>query len=335
MLKQFDSLPAGFLDATPQSVKDCLGGPSLIHLPGHREQPLFVSVLLHGNETVGLTAVQSLLKKYHGRELPRAMSIFVGNVEAAMVGLRRLAGQPDYNRVWPGSVEADSPEKRMMAKVVDIMRERRPFASIDLHNNTGINPHYACINVVDNRFMQLASLFSRIVVYFIRPLGVQSMAFAGICPSATMECGKTGQPAGIEHAVGFLDACLHLSEFSGRAPPAHEVDLFHTVAIVKVAGPYSFSFTDPQADIRLVDNLDHLNFRELEAGTTIGHLNGSLNGMPLEAWDETGQDVAARYFSISDDLIQTNRPVMPSMLTLDERVIRQDCLGYLMERYPL
>jgi len=26
---------------------------------------------------------------------------------------------------------------------------------------------------------------------------------------------------------------------------------------------------------------------------------------------------------------------MPSMFILDERVIRQDCLGYLMERYPL
>jgi hypothetical protein len=25
-------------------------------------------------------------------------------------------------------------------------------------------------------------------------------------------------------------------------------------------------------------------------------------------------------------------PFMPSMFTLDERVIRQDCLGYLMER---
>jgi hypothetical protein len=26
---------------------------------------------------------------------------------------------------------------------------------------------------------------------------------------------------------------------------------------------------------------------------------------------------------------------MPAMLTLDERIIRQDCLCYLMERYPL
>jgi hypothetical protein len=31
----------------------------------------------------------------------------------------------------------------------------------------------------------------------------------------------------------------------------------------------------------------------------------------------------------------TRRVVMPSMLTLDERVIRQDCLCYLMERFPI
>lgn len=336
MLKEYDYLPDGFLEADPAGLKACLGGPSLIHLEGRRPEPVFVSILLHGNESVGLHAIQHLLAKYRERErLPRALDLFVGNVDAAGVGLRRLAGQPDYNRVWPGSIEPDSPERRMMQRVVDIMRARRPFASIDLHNNTGINPHYACINVVDNRFMQLASLFSRTVVYFIRPLGVQSMAFASLCPSVTVECGKTGQTAGVEHAAEFVEACLHLSELPDRPLPAHELELYHTVAIVKVAGAYSFSFTDPGADIGFVANLDHLNFRELAQGTCIGRLNNPLDGMPLEAWDEGGSDVAQRYFAVEDNCIRTRRSVMPSMLTLDERVIRQDCLGYLMERYPL
>jgi hypothetical protein len=335
LLKEFDHLPGGFLDARPEELKACLGGPALIHLPGRHERPLFVSVLLHGNEAVGLHTLQRLLEKYTGRELPRAVSLFVGNVEAAGVGLRRLAGQPDYNRVWPGTAEPDSPERRMMARIVEIMRQRRPFASVDLHNNTGINPHYACINVIDNRFMQLASLFSRTVVYFIRPLGVQSMAFAGLCPAVTVECGKTGQSAGVEHASEFIDACLHLSELPDRPPPAHEITLYHTVAIIKVASAYSFSFNDPEADVGFVGNLDHMNFRELAKGTRFGRLNNRLDEMPLQAWDEAGVDVANRYFAVEDDWIETRLPVMPSMLTLDERVIRQDCLGYLMERYPL
>jgi len=38
---------------------------------------------------------------------------------------------------------------------------------------------------------------------------------------------------------------------------------------------------------------------------------------------------------VEGDMLRTTRALMPSMFTLDERVIRQDCLGYLMERYTL
>ena len=334
LLRQFDKLPDGLLSAAPGELADLLGGPSLIHMPGRREQPLFVSVLLHGNETTGFYALQALLKRYQEKESPRALSVFVGNVEAARDGLRRLAGQPDYNRVWPGSEYDDSPEKRMMAEIVAIMRERRPFASIDVHNNTGINPHYACINRIDHRFMHLGSLFSRTLVYFIRPSGVQSMAFAELCPSLTVECGKVGQSVGEEHALQFIDACLHLSEIPDHPVAPHDVDLFHTVAIVRVPRAYSFGFGDKPVDICFIDDLDHLNFRELPPGTTLAHVD-AIEGLPLEASDEQGREVAERFFRVEGNMLRTTRTMMPSMLTLDERVIRQDCLGYLMERYPL
>lgn len=334
LLNQYHELPDGLLEAGPAQLADLLGGPSLVHLPGRREQPLFVSLLLHGNETTGLSTMQALLKRYRERELPRPLSFFIGNVDAARDGLRRLAGQPDYNRVWPGCDCEDSPEKRMMAEIVDIMRERNPFASIDLHNNTGINPHYACINRIDHRFMHLGSLFSRTLVYFIQPTGVQSMAFADLCPSVTVECGKVGQSAGEEHALEFVDACLHLSEIPDHPVAAHDVDLFHTVAIVRVPRAYSFGFGEKPVDICFVDDLDHLNFRELPAGTALARVDG-IGDLPLEASDEQGNEVAARFFRVEENTLRTTRSVMPSMLTLDERVIRQDCLGYLMERYPL
>jgi succinylglutamate desuccinylase len=291
-------------------------------------------LLLHGNESTGLYTLQALLNRYRERELPRALSFFIGNVDAARDGLRRMAGQPDYNRVWPGSDHEDSPEKRMMAEIVDIMRGRRPFASVDIHNNTGINPHYACINRIDHRFMHLGSLFSRTLVYFIRPAGVQSMAFADLCPAVTVECGKVGQSAGEEHALEFVDACLHLSEIPDHPVAHHDIDLFHTVAIVRVPRAYSFGFGEKAVDIRFVDDLDHLNFRELPAGTTLAHID-AIEGSPLEASDEQGNEVAERFFRVEENMLRTVRSVMPSMFTLDERVIRQDCLGYLMERYPL
>jgi len=222
----------------------------------------------------------------------------------------------------------------MMAEVVDIMQRRQPFASVDIHNNTGINPHYACINRIEHRFMHLASLFSRTLVYFIRPAGVQSMAFAQLCPAVTVECGKVGQTAGEVHAQEFLEACLHLSRIPDHPVAAHDVDLFHTVATVRVPGAYSFGFGEQPVDICFINDLDHLNFRELPVGTTLAQLDG-VDGLPLEALDEQGREVADRFFRVDGELLQTTRALMPSMFTLDERVIRQDCLGYLMERYPL
>lgn len=334
LLREYHELPPGLLTAEPTALAEVLGGPSLIHLPGRREQPLFVSVLLHGNETTGVFAIQALLRKFQDKELPRALSLFVGNVAAARDGVRRLAGQPDYNRVWPGGEDCDSPEQRLMQEVLDIMQARQPFASVDVHNNTGINPHYACINCIDHRFMHLASLFSRTLVYFIRPRGVQSMAFARLCPAVTVECGKVGQSAGELHVREFLDACLHLSDIPAHPVAAHDVDLYHTVATVRVPRVFSFGFGEQPVDICFINDLDHLNFRELPPGTTLAQLNG-VDGMPLEAVDEQGLEVAERFFTVEGRLLRTRRALMPAMLTLDERVIRQDCLGYLMERYPL
>ena len=333
MLTQYDALPPGLLDLPASRLGEVLPGPALIHLPGRRMPPLFVSVLLHGNEDTGWLAAQSVLKKYAEAELPRALSLFIGNVEAARSGLRRLDGQPDYNRVWPGSEEAHPAELAMMQQVVDAMRTRGVFASLDIHNNTGLNPHYACVNRLEQEFLHLATLFSRIVVYFIRPRGVQSAAFAELCPAVTVECGKPGTPGSVEHAAAFMEACLHLSEFPAHPVAPHDVDLFHTVATVKVPDETSFGFAAPEADINFVPELDHYNFRELARGDLLGRLRPGRSAR-LQALDERGDDIGERLFAYHKDEITLRRPLMPAMLTRDERVIRQDCLCYLMERIP-
>ncbi len=114
MLHQLDQLPADLLQADSRDLHLLLGGPTLIHLPGGREPPLFVSVLLHGNETVGWDAVRGLFQERilrHGElRLPRALSLFIGNVAAAAQGVRHLPDQPDYNRVWPGGELPHTPE---------------------------------------------------------------------------------------------------------------------------------------------------------------------------------------------------------------------------------
>jgi hypothetical protein len=331
VLNELEDLPDGLTECSATELEDLLGGPTLIHLPGRHAQPLFVGVLAHGNESTGFYAVQSLLRDYHDSQLPRALSLFIGNVSAARHGLRRLEGQPDYNRVWPGTVLPDGPEVLLMRQVVERVRARRPVASIDVHNNTGINPHYACINRIDNRFLQLASLFSRTVVYFTRPLGVQSMAMSAWCPSVTIECGKPDHQYGTQHARDFIEACLRLSELPEHPVASHDIDLFHTVASVRIPDELSFGFSDAAVDLRLVANIDHLNFRELPPGSQLGWLRAPVP-VPLDVRDENDQPVFERFFSVEDGVLLTRRSCMPSMFTLDENVIRQDCLGYLMER---
>ena len=336
MLNEIDHFPTELLDCAATELYHHLPGPTLIHLPGRRHKPLFVSILLHGNEITGLLAVQTIIKRHSNRGLPRALSIFLGNISAARENIRRQDEQPDYNRIWPGATASllNTPEAEMMQRIVNIMSTRNVFASVDIHNNTGLNPHYACVNVLDHRYLQLATLFSRTVVYFTRPLGVQSMAFAQLCPAVTLECGRPGEHRGLQHTIEYLKACLNLSQLPTHPVAEHDIDLFHTVAQVKIHEDVSFSFKQTEVDIILDEDIDHLNFRELPEGTCLGTVQ-TPDKMILSAMNEQGKDVTRYYLKTMDNRIVLARPVMPSMLTLDERVIRQDCFCYFMERLML
>ncbi len=336
MLTVLDTLPEGFLDTPARQLHRLLRGPTLIHLPGRRPTPLFVSVLLHGNEDSGVVALQSLLRGHAGRRLPRALSILVGNVSAARAGLRRLDGQPDYNRVWPGTDRhAEAREHAAMSEVYRHMQAQGPFASIDIHNNTGLNPAYCVVNRLDPAVLHLALLFSRTVVWFRGLAGSQTTAFSRLCPSLTVECGKPGTPANEAHAARFIDACLHLSSFPAHDVHEQDIDLYHTVATVRVPPELSFGFAGGLAgmplDIDFEPQLDHMNFRQLEPGTVFGR---TRRDSPLDVRDEDGREVADAFFDCSQGKIRLRRASTPAMLTLDERVVRQDCLCYLMERLP-
>lgn len=331
LLKRLDYLPEKLLDSAPHDVQDILGAPTLIELNGRETKPLFISVLLHGNEPTGFYAVQALLNKYQDKTLPRSLALFFGNVAAASQERRRLDGQADYNRVWPGTPMAECAETRMAADIVDIMRQKNVFASVDIHNNTGLNPHYSCVNVLKPPFLQLANLFGRFVVYFIHPKGVQSAAFAQLCPAVTLECGRPGQAYGVEHAFEFIDGCLNMASIPDHAVHHQDLDLFHTVAQITVDPDIDFSFDRQDASLVLNGDLETFNFTEVPAGTVIGQYHGR-GPLPIQAQDERGQIVTERFFYQQGADICISRDSMPSMLTLDKRVIRQDCLCYLMER---
>ena len=330
MLTVLKEVPDGFLHTPARELTDVLPGPTLIDLPGRGERPLFVAILLHGNETTGLLAMQKVLGHYQGHPLPRGLLLFVGNIAAAAQARRTLDNQMDFNRVWPGTEHTDAPEARLMREVMEYVSHRRPFASIDIHNNTGFNPHYGCVNRLSDPFLHLARLFSRTTVFFEEPVGVQSAAAASICPAVTIECGVPGAPSATEHAADFVQSALRLTHFPDHPPHLADIDLYRTFAVVKVPDNLSMSFDQSKADIEFRSDIDHLNFSELEAGALFAAYSGDSH-VRLNVAPATPEPIAA-YFNYSDHEITLAQSTIPAMLTKSHRAIRQDCLCYLMHR---
>lgn len=327
-----DDLPQGFLDCAAQDLWRLFDGPTLIRLPGRRAPPLFVSILLHGNEHSGLAAVQQVLRHRLPQGLPRSLMLLVGNVAAAREGVRRLDGQPDYNRVWPGAVDhAGSPEAGAMAEACAAVLRAGAFAAIDLHNNSGLNPHYSVVCELDPRNLTLATLLSRTAVWFRGLPGTQTTAFAGKLPAIAAECGQPGPPANAAAAARLVDGALELAEFPAHPVRRQDIDLYHSLAVVRVREGVEMSFAGEPAELRFDPALDHLNFRELDAGAAFGE---TAHPMPLAVTAEDGSDATDAFFANEAGVLRLRRAAMPAMLTRDARIVRQDCLCYLMERVP-
>jgi hypothetical protein len=327
MLRVIDHVPEGLLELEAPALADALGAPTLIRLPGRRPRPLLAAVLVHGNETTGWDAVRSLLAG--AAPLPRALMLFIGNVHAARECLRRLDGQPDFNRIWRGTAGA---EGEMVRGLLAEAQRARPFACVDLHNTSGENPLYACVHRLDDASLALGRAFSERLVLVSHPDTLLSNALSHLAPSVTLECGKPGNPSVTRRLARFLAQVLALETLDAHHPSTgpRGFEVLRAVATVRVPEELSFSFHDEAADLRFVAGLDAHNFSLLPDGTPIAFVRPGSGGR-LEATDETGRDVTDRYFRHADGVVVTAAPLIPSLLTPNERIIRQDCLCYVME----
>ncbi len=335
---QIDSYPPELLDVPAVKIRSILPRPTLMHLSGRTTSPIFVSVLLHGDEDVGLKAIQQVLTNHRHTRLPRSLTVFFGNVEAAEAMVRFLPHQPDFNRIWPGSEWPHTPYHDMMRSVLEVMVERGVVASIDLHNNTGRNPYYACVTSMNAEHLHLASLFSRRVMYFQRPKGVQTQAFAQFCPAITCECGPIGDCGGVAAAVNVIEQALALGDTQVDADYATllaqaqlPIALYRTVATWRLLPGRSITFASrAQADVYLRPDLDTLNFAALAVGQELGELSQQPSSC-LEVRDESGRVVTDEYLALHAGKLIITQPVIPSMLTTSIDAIRKDCIGYFME----
>ena len=184
------------------------------------------------------------------------------------------------------------------------------------------------------------------MLYFQRPKGVQTQAFAQFCPSITCECGPIGDASGVSSAADLMERALHIETISnapyvdrcdnnGSGEPNQSVLLYHTIATWRIAPGATVSFEgNSGADVQLRADLDLLNFQELRPGECLAQV-GPDGLAYIEVRDEGGRLVTEEFFRMEGSRLCLRQAVLPSMFTCSASAIRQDCVGYFTEHFPL
>ena len=336
------SVPDRLLACDARDLHALLGRPTLIFIEGERDPALFISVLLHGNETSGWDGLRGYLER-HPRPA-RSLALFIGNVAAAAAGLRALPEQQDFNRIWRN---ATGPGAALAAAVQGALADHQLFAAIDLHNNTGHNPYYSVVTDLDPGNLGLALMFSEQAVYVEEPDTVLTRVFAGRCPSVTLEVGPVGDPRCTVRVYDYIERCMALDEVPRSQ--AGDLRLFRARARVHIRPGIDFGFAGGGSGdhaegnagrnaaiaqwkpLTLTGGVEAVNFHDLPAGTVFATTTLALSSA-VQVLDVSHRDVTGDYFDLADGELRLRMAVVPAMYTTDPYVVLQDCLCYFMER---
>lgn len=319
-LRVFHEIPSFLLQCESTELADRLGAPTLIDLRCKDKPPLFISSLLHGNETSSWTAMRSLMNEWDGLNSAPSCMMFIGNVFAAKHRQRCLPGQPDYNRIWEGG---EAEECRLAEQVINEIRDAAPWLLVDIHNNSGPNPHYSVITDTKPQTLATASLFSRLAIYASHPKGIMTRRTSQLCPSITIEVGIPSDPMSAVRARKYVDRLARISTL----PDRRITDLKVYRNRVRVTIDESEGKADPELS-NLYAELDEHSFNSLCPGYRFYRRHSDDL---LRAWDESGEDVTDDYFELEGRHQVLKQEVILSMYTRDPFIARQDCLCYFLE----
>lgn len=324
-LKVMSEVPEGFENTPSNQLYEILDGPCLFDLKGESDDYIFLSVLLHGNEPTGLKVVQKIIKKYKDK-LPKSLMVLVGNVQAAKEKVRYLSTQQDFNRIWNGG---DSLEEKWASEVLEYVFAKKPIWGLDLHNNTGKNPLYACINHLHDELFKLSGAFSDKVVYFETPEEALGVALSKEFPAITLECGHYSDLEGVEVTFNYIDRLMSLSSLD-EIPYNPRFKLYEVEAVVRVRESLDIYVGDAAEEnsVSFLSHLEELNFNVATKGSIIGRSLEQTSPVTIEG--VTKACLHDDFLSYDNGELKLLRDVVPSMISLNPTIIRQDCLGYFM-----
>jgi hypothetical protein len=309
-----------------------LGGPTLLRVAGRdRKRTRALTTLLHGNEPSGLRALRAWLA---GDAEPATDAVcLVAAVEAALAepgfAFRKLPGRRDLNRCFRSPFEGA--EGALAAEILARLREARPEALVDLHNNTGHNPVYGVGGIADGVHLALAALFGERFVQSDLRLGTLGEALEAELPCVTVECGRAGDPAADAAALAGLAHFLGRESLPGVAErPMTVLTRPLRVALCRGVSVAFADAPDARAHLTLAADVDRHNFERLPAGSAIGWLRPGAP-WPLDVRGADGREVSRELFAAEGDRLCTRRAGIPIMMTTSPSSAAADCLFYLAQ----
>jgi hypothetical protein len=343
LLQVLDPLDPALLRQDAWSLLQQLRRPTLARLPGRgTHRPRAIAMLQHGDEHTGLEAVLHVLRDHP--PLPYDLHLLFGNVEAALVppgfAHRMLPGQPDMNRAWriDGTAEVpDDPLSVATREALRILRGLDLAAVVDLHNTTGANPFHALVTRPEAAAIELAALFSTLVVVWDQRRHTLMEAMADHCPTVAVECGLAGPATSLAFAVDGVRRFLAAEDPEVPRSATH-VDLLGRMRRIEVVPGTRFRFggvLDAEVDLVVQADAERRNGIHQPPGWTIGTYRPDADGSggaPLRAVEVDGTDVTASLLEFDGSTIRVAAAATPLMMTRTVAAARADCLTYLLTR---
>ena len=141
---------------------------------------------------------------------------------------------------------------------------------------------------------------------------------------------------GIETVANYITEVLFLDEFSTPKDKS-KIEVYHTLGRILLDDKIEIDFNEDPAsikDISFINEFDDYNFRDIPNDLMIGHCQIENRDL-LKVQDNDGKDVTDKYLKFENDRIMINQSFIPSMFSKDIYVVKEDCLGYVMERIKI
>lgn len=329
-------IPDGFFDLTsPRDMISLFPSPTLFDLPGaDGEGALFLSALLHGNETTSFYVIQEFLRSWSPKQGPRLL-IFWGNIQAAAQGLRQMPTGPDYNRIWG---EQLGPEFAWADELLRMVQAASPYVGLDIHNTSGANPLFSCLSEINPQLLSLASAFAPKIFYSGQIKSVLSYHINKICPALTLECGQSGNHQGKQDALALIQRLYREGPqfFSStmNSRKNNNSDVYECFGKFQLGANWRPIFSGPTKDensVILNPELELFNFQTIPAGTWIAR-GGGPGAIEFVAND--GTLMTEQYVVYQNGSWCLKQNIIPAMISDNLAIIKSDCWGHLLKPSP-